>query len=128
MPSIRVRPELAWLHLLPPSAASDETLDVVLDSEWWSVTRSGDDLSIGCILDQLPGARSSNGPFRVLEVDGPIAHDTSGVGAGLARPLAEAGISIFAISTFDTCNVLIDATRLDEACDALLVAGWAVHS
>ena len=128
MPSLRVVAELAWLHQLPHEAASDETLDGVLDSPWWSVSRADDELSIGCMLPTLPGALATSGPFRVLHVDGPIPHVASGVVAGLARPLAEAGISVFVMSTFDACSVLVAADRLDEACDALLIAGWSIHS
>ncbi len=128
MPSLRVLGELAWLHQLPHEAAWDETLDGVLASSWWSVSRVDDELSIGCTLPALPGSLATSGPFRVLHVDGPIPHGTSGVVAGLARPLAEAGISTFVMSSFDSCSVLVAADRLGEACDALLVAGWSIHS
>ncbi|MDX6494905.1 MAG: uncharacterized protein QOE17_891 [Gaiellales bacterium] len=128
MPSLRVLPDVVWLHRLAPSALADDTLNGITLASWWSVSRSDTELSIACELDTVPGAEATSGPYRVLIVDGPIEHGTSGVVANVSRPLAEAGISIFAISSFETCSVLTPADRLDETVDALLVAGWSVHS
>jgi hypothetical protein len=128
VPSLRVLPDVVWLHRLAPSALADDTLNGLTLASWWSVSRSDTELSIACGLETLPGAQETIGPYRVLAVDGPIEQGTSGVVANVARPLAEAGVSIFAVSSFETCSVLIPAARLDEAADALLVAGWSVHS
>ena len=128
MPSMRVLPELVWLHRLPPSALDDDTLNGLTLASWWSVSRSDTELSIACVRDTLPGVQATTGPYRVLVVDGPIEQGTSGVVASVSRPLAEAGISIYAVSSFETCSVLAPAERLDEAVDALLLAGWSVHS
>jgi len=125
MPSLRVLPDLVWLHRFATGGAADLSM---LGGTWWSVTCAENEVSVVCEHNELPDAEQTDGPFRVLQVDGPIDHVTTGVVASVARPLAEAGISIFAMSTFDSCNVLVLASRLDEAVDALLVAGWAVHS
>lgn len=125
MPSLRVLPDLVWLHRF--DAGGDVDLST-LGGSWWSVTCSGSEISVASERPELEGAEQTIGPLRVLQVDGPIEHLTSGVVANVSRPLAEAGISIFAMSTFDSCNVLVHAERLDEAVDALLLAGWEIHS
>ncbi len=51
-----------------------------------------------------------------------------GVVATLADPLAGAGISIFAISTFDTDYILVHEPDLDAAVVALTHAGHGVLS
>jgi uncharacterized protein len=46
--------------------------------------------------------------------------------ASLAAPLADAGVSIFATSTYDTDYVLVRADNLDRAVEALQRAGHRV--
>jgi hypothetical protein len=46
-----------------------------------------------------------------------------GVVASLVTPLAEAGISVFVVSTFDTDYLLVKEVDLGRAMDALCVAG-----
>ena len=72
-----------------------------------SITRTPDELSIVCPEEAVPpdDVTSEDG-WRALKVPGPIPFETTGVLAGIAAPLAAAGISIFAISTFDTDYVL----------------------
>ena len=45
----------------------------------------------------------------------------------LASPLAAAGVSIFAVSTYDTDYVLVKQDALDRAVAALAAAGHRVH-
>lgn len=49
-----------------------------------------------------------------------------GVVASLSRPLAEAGIGIFVISTFDTDYLLVKDNDLEKAVVALRAAGHSV--
>jgi hypothetical protein len=49
-----------------------------------------------------------------------------GILVAIANPLAEAGISIFAISTYDTDYVLVKAHDLERAVAALEGAGHQV--
>ncbi len=51
----------------------------------------------------------------------------TGVLSSLSEPLARAGISIFAISTFETDIILIRETDLEKARDALSRAGHVVE-
>jgi hypothetical protein len=48
--------------------------------------------------------------------------------AAIAVPLAAAGVSIFAISTFETDYVLVREECLEEALRALVAAGHEVGS
>ena len=44
----------------------------------------------------------------------------------MVRPLAEAGVGIFAISTYDTDAVLVQEYDLEKAIDTLQVAGLTI--
>jgi hypothetical protein len=50
-----------------------------------------------------------------------------GVLASLTAPLVEAGISVFAISTFDTDYLLVKAEDLERAVDALRRQGHTIQ-
>jgi hypothetical protein len=57
---------------------------------------------------------------------GPLPLTMTGVLSSLAEPLARAGITIFAISTYETDIVLIRAADLTKAIEALSAAGHRV--
>ncbi|MBU6243777.1 MAG: ACT domain-containing protein [Actinomycetales bacterium] len=91
------------------------------------MTRTAAEVSVVCALQDAPaGARTEPG-WRALEVAGPLAFSLVGILASLTQPLAAAGVSVFAISTFDTDYVLIRAGALAAAIDALREAGHDVH-
>src|SRR5437764_469756 len=64
--------------------------------------------------------------WRCLQLAGPIPFTTVGVLVSLVRPLAETGISMFAISTFDTDYLLVKAADLARAIDAWRKCGHEV--
>jgi hypothetical protein len=102
----------------------------------WASPRDGDALhavvhtaaetSIVCAAARVPdGVRAERG-WRALTVEGPLDFALTGVLAALAVPLAEAGVSIFAVSTYDTDHVLVRSDRLRDAVEALRAAGHRV--
>lgn len=93
---------------------------------FYSLTRTAEEWSIVAEAEALPaGARCEPG-WRAFKVEGPLDFGLTGILAALATPLAEAGISIFALSTFDTDYVLVRAHVLDAAADVLRNAGHHV--
>ena len=79
-----------------------------------SITRTPDELSIVCPEEAVPPDTTVEEGFRALVVPGPIPFTETGVLAALAAPLAAAGISIFAVSTYDTDYVLVRETDLER--------------
>jgi hypothetical protein len=59
-------------------------------------------------------------------VVGPLDFSLTGILAMLAQPLADAQISIFAISTFDTDYVLVKESTLDAAIQTLSESGHLI--
>lgn len=59
---------------------------------------------------------------------GPLDLSEVGILAGLSAPLAEAGVCLFALSTFDTDYLLVRSEDLQRARLALNRAGWKVGS
>jgi hypothetical protein len=61
-----------------------------------------------------------------LRVAGQLDFNLTGVLASLAEPLAQSGISIFAISTYDTDYLLVREVTLAAALAALRGAGHTI--
>ena len=91
-----------------------------------SLVRTAEELSIVCAEQAVPPGVTCQRGWRGLKVVGPLDFALTGVLASLASPLAEAGVSIFAISTYDTDYLFIREEQLDTAIDALRRAGHAV--
>jgi uncharacterized protein len=94
--------------------------------DFLSATRTNDELSVVCDHALVPADVSHEGPWACLQVEGPLDFALTGVLAGLAAPLAEAGISIFALSTYHTDYILVLDRDLNAALQALRTAGHSV--
>lgn len=98
------------------------------EADWWSVTRTRDELSIVCAEARVPAGVASSRGWRALQLDGPLPLDQTGILASVTAPLAAARVSVFALATFNTDYVLIPAAQRAAAIDALERAGHSVHS
>lgn len=95
----------------------------MLSPPFHSVTRTRTELSVVCREDAVPeGARAETG-WALLALAGPFPFTMVGVLSSILAPLASAGVSIFALSTFDTDHVLVKNDRLEVAIAALVAAG-----
>jgi len=95
-------------------------------ADFVSVSRTAEELSIVCPQEVAPPAPKLDGGWRTLKLHGPFAFDEVGILAALLAPLAEAGIGIFAVSTFDTDYLLVKATDLPRAMATLRGAGHSL--
>jgi hypothetical protein len=92
-----------------------------------SITHSGDELSVVCPEERAPEGITAARGWRCLRVVGPLDFALVGILAALAVPLAAAGVSIFAVSTYDTDYLLVPGQDLETAIQALAVAGHTVQ-
>jgi hypothetical protein len=88
-----------------------------------SVTRTTDELSIVCAADSVPEEHRPKTPWVCLKLEGPFAFSEVGILASFIGPLAEEGVPIFAISTFDTDYVLVGQDFAGSTLQALRDAG-----
>jgi len=121
------------LTLLPERFAISRLAADAPIPEWatqgpfFSVTRTGDELSVVTELSRVPPGVHSQPGWRVLRVHGPFVLSEIGVLASLATPLSETNISLFAVSTFDTDYLLVASETLLAAIAALERAGHAIN-
>ncbi len=122
-PSHRLRlsllPQRYSVCRLAPDAELPAPRSAGRDDVFFSATRTADELSLVCLeADVPPGALSEPG-WRVLRLEGPFAFDLVGVLLAVLTPLAQAGVSVFTLSTFDTDYVLVKESSLARAVSAL---------
>jgi hypothetical protein len=94
---------------------------------FFSITRTAEEQSIVCHQDAMPEGVVGERGWRCLRVAGTMPFSVVGVLASLTAPLAEAGISVFAVSTFDTDYLLVKDKDLTAARDTLRQRGHKVH-
>ena len=111
------------VHSFPPSQAVPE---VVLNSDIYFIGKTPDELSIVCSSHIELDSDEEESGWRAFEVLGPLGFSLTGILSNISGVLANANISIFAISTFDTDYILVKQSRVDLAIDELLKNGYKV--
>jgi len=94
--------------------------------ELLALVRTPDELSVVCEERLVPPEIKAERGWRAFQVQGPLDFSLVGILASIAAPLAEAGISIFALSTFETDYILVKQSSLDRAVQALNQVGFLV--
>lgn len=92
----------------------------------WSITRTADELSVVCARDRVPPGVRREDHWRCIQVQGPLDFALTGILSSIAQPLAMAGISIFAISTYNTDYLMVKNEKVGHAIEVLELAGHKV--
>lgn len=102
---------------------------VDLTVQWLFVSKTDAELSVVCLREDVPRpCEVREDGWRAFRVAGQLDFCLTGVLAGLSTVLAQAGVSIFAVSAFDTDYVLVKQDRLATALMVLETAGYGVEN
>jgi hypothetical protein len=123
--TVGVRPG-AYVVLRLPAAAPAPASLLAATAGLVSVTRTADELSVVCPADLAVPADQVESGWRLLTVRGPFEFTLTGIMSALASALAAAGVSLFALSTYDTDHLLVKDDDLARAVTALREAGHDV--
>jgi len=96
-------------------------------SGFWSFTRTEQEMSIVSDPELVPEGVKARTGWKRISVAGKLDFSETGVLASIADPLAGAGISIFAVSTFDTDHILIGKDDLSRALEVLKAIGHTIQ-
>jgi len=91
-----------------------------------SITRTSEELSVVCPEESIPSGASAKASWRCVRMAGPLDFSLLGILAAVVSTLADAGIPVFAISTFDTDYLLVKELAFDRAVSILRTAGHEV--
>jgi hypothetical protein len=90
------------------------------------MTRTPDELSVVTDEAAVPADVRAEPGWRAIQVAEQLDFGLTGILASLAYPLARSGISLFAVSTFDTDYLLVKEDRLRDALTTLQAAGHTI--
>jgi uncharacterized protein len=118
-----ILPERLAVCRLPSESAFPEW---ARPSDLLALVQTREELSVVCAERWVPPEVRAERGWRALRVDGSLDFSLVGVLAAIAAPLAQAGVSIFAISTFETDYILVKEEALERAIQALSQSGFLV--
>jgi uncharacterized protein len=110
----RFAPQTFLEGLIPPSG-------------FFALTRTEDELSLVVEESFMQPDWKAELNWRGLKVLGPLDFSLIGILSSLAQPLKAAGVSIFAVSTYDTDYLFVKEDKLPEALKALWKAGFLIN-
>jgi hypothetical protein len=103
------------------------TAEIDLNAGFCFVARTDEELSLVCRTEDAPAdtIERSDG-WRSFRIRGVLDFSLVGILSKLSGILAENGIGIFAVSTFNTDYILVKAEDFDRAMEVLSLAGYAL--
>jgi hypothetical protein len=108
--------------------APDETLNFnYAKSSFFSLTKTDQEISIVCAQSELPAGVRAERDRRLLKIESILTFSLTGILASVTVPLADAAISIFAVSSFDTDYILVAEHNIEQAIAVLENAGHKVQ-
>lgn len=106
----------------------DELPTGLFDQGLCFVAKTSDELSVVCETAIVPvTACARDDGWCALKVHGPLDFALTGIMARISSALADAGIALFAVSTYDTDYILVKEGSLEAAIAALRAAGCEVQ-
>jgi hypothetical protein len=115
---------LPWRLSVCRLTPADPLPEGLFKSPFWSVTQIGDELSLVIPQDQVQSGWKVEPGWRCIQVVGTLDFSLVGILSRLSGVLADAGISIFALSTYDTDYLLIKEDSLARAREVLTQSGY----
>ena len=96
-------------------------------SNFFSITKTSDELSIVCLQDNIPEDICCERDWRILKIEGTLDFSLIGILSSISTILAHNKISIFAVSTYDTDYILVKDSDINNAVIALKAEGYQIN-
>ena len=125
------RPSLRMRLLADRYAVAQLEPDNALPA-WWPATGlrhatwADDELSLVCDEACVPDDVRCQRGWRALKLQGPFPFELTGILLAVLQPLADAGVGIFAVSTYNTDYVMVQQDALDASLAALRAHGHVI--
>ena len=100
---------------------------VNLNSEYSFIGKTDEEKSLVCITDEVPAnVIQQDDGWKAFRIQGVLNFSLIGILAKIAAALADNGISIFAVSTYNTDYVLIKSKNFSKAIELLKALGYMI--
>ena len=103
------------------------TSDIDLNTEFYFIGKTDEELSLVCKTEDTPANTTERDDgWRSFRIQGVLDFSLIGILSKLAGILAENGIGIFAVSTYNTDYIHVKAEDFDKAIYVLADAGYII--
>ena len=100
---------------------------VNLDSEYSFIEKTDEEKSLVCITSEVPeNTIQRDDGWKAFRIQGVLDFSLIGILAKIATVLADNGISIFTVSTYNTDYVLIKNENYQKGLEVLQAAGYEI--
>ena len=100
---------------------------VNLNSEYSFIGKTDEEKSLVCITDEVPAnVIQRDDGWKAFRIQGVLDFSLIGILAKISAALADNGISIFAVSTYNTDYVLMKKENYQKALDVLKALGYMI--
>lgn len=120
MQALRLLPQTLSIHQIAPG----KPLPVLGKAAFESLVIAADEITWVSEEADCPAAHKSDAGWRAIKIEAVMDFSVVGVMAAFATVFAEAKISLFAISTFNTDYILVKHDDIHRAQAALKKAGY----
>lgn len=118
---LKILDEVFSIHRL---SLIGKILDKIYQSTFYSVTKTDDELSVVCESRIRLSAEKTDAGWKCIKILEKLDFSLTGVLSKISTVLANAEISIFTVSTYDTDYILVKASNIMIAKQVLVESGY----
>ena len=101
--------------------------DVDLDSEFFFLGKTDEELSLVCRTEDVPAATTERDDgWKGFRIEGVLEFSMIGILSKLSGILAENEIGLFAVSTYNTDYILVKEENFAKALEVLAAEGYTI--
>ena len=106
----------------------DSTEHIDLNADFYFIGRTDEEISLVCRTESTPANTTAREDgWRGFRIEGTLDFSLVGILSKLSAVLAENGIGIFAVSTYNTDYILVKEENYEKALAALSTAGYEIE-
>lgn len=105
---------------------SEQLPEWIYQSSFFSVSKTSDELSIVCEEQLVVEEIKKSAGWRLIKINEELDLSLTGITARFSTALANAGVNLSVIATFNTDYILVEEAKLAIAIEALISAGFDV--
>jgi uncharacterized protein len=98
-----------------------------LSSSFYTISKTTDELSVVCETTCVPEGIKFDKGWRLLKIAAVLDLSLTGITAKFSTALANAGVNLCVIATYDTDYIMVKEEKLLVAIEALEHAGFIVN-
>ncbi len=107
----------------------DGIMDIDLTTDFFFIGKTDEELSLVCKTEDVPAKTlERDDGWKGFRIEGVLDFSLIGILSKLTGILADNGIGIFAVSTFNTDYILVKAENFEKALTVLSAEGYTVDN